>query len=474
MSDNATIIVGETAQSGQDDLIIGLDSSLSDETKIKVVGVGGGGCNAVNNMVNRGLTGVELIAVNTDLQALKACATPHQIQIGKETTGGKGAGSNPEKGKISAQENIEELRAALKDSDMVVVTCGMGGGTGTGAAPVIAQLAQEMGALVVGIVTLPFSWEGQERLKYANDGIAELRKYIDSLIVIPNEKLKSMSDKAIKFKQAFKEVDDVLYRSTSGIAEIIVNYGYMNVDFADVKTVLKGQGDALMGVGRAKGENRAVEAVENALNSPFFEDISIKGARQALINIVVSEDLAMQEITDVFDKFREYTGDGVTIKQGVMFDNDLGDELQVTILATGFHRKVAETEKTNDNLAEVSKTQKAMTFQDFIDSRDDMDRQSDRGFQTRTDISHLKKPVGNEQLKDLDPPAFIRRSKKFKNDEVSPIQSIISTAEKVNSKYESERLKTNKKEVNTKEEHNDLAMENIREGHPAFLRKIMD
>jgi len=474
MSDNATITIGEAEKSEHNDLIIGLDSPSAGETKIKVVGVGGGGCNAVNNMVDRGLNGVELIAVNTDLQALKACITPNQIQIGKETTGGKGAGSNPEKGKISAQENIEEIRNALKDSDMVFITCGMGGGTGTGAAPVIAQLAQELGSLVVGIVTFPFSWEGEERRRYATDGIAELRKFIDALIVIPNDKLIDMSDKAIKFKQAFKEVDDVLFRSTSGIAEIIVNYGYMNVDFADVKTVLKGQGDALMGVGRAKGENRAVEAVENALNSPFFEDISIKGARQALINIVVSEDFAMHEITQVFDKFREYTGEGVTIKQGVMFDNDLEDELQVTILATGFHRKTEEVETTNETLADVSNTPKPITFQDIIDSnKKQKTKDNETVFTPQVDITRIKKPVGNEELKEYDTPTFARKAIKFSSNAV-PVGNIISTAEQVNSKYESERLKTNKNEHDVKEEHNDLAMENSRSGHPAFLRKIMD
>ncbi len=446
----------------------------NDGTKIKVVGVGGGGCNAVNNMVDRGLDGVDLIAVNTDLQALNASKTRTLIQIGKETTMGKGAGSIPEVGKKSAEESIDELREALKDSDMVFVTCGMGGGTGTGASPVIAKIAQDIGALVVGIVTSPFSWEGPDRTKYANDGIAEFRKFIDALIVIPNDKLIDSMDKKISFMQAYKEVDEVLYKATSGIAEIIVKHGYVNVDFADVKTVMKDKGDTLMGVGIATGEHRAIEATENALNSPFLDGISIRGAQYALINITVGPDLGFHEVDEVLKKFREYAGDHVNIIHGVMIENDMSEDLKVTVVATGFSKQEASTAKDDAPAVDMDKPQ-ALSFQDLIKANKTVKKSNVGKIRTGGGIAaHLSKPKGDDELKVYEEPAYKRREG-TKYSETQSYSPVISPAEQAASKYEAEIPKVAKKKGETmKQEHNDIAIESRNSHKPAFLRKIMD
>lgn len=449
----------------------------NDDTKIKVVGVGGGGCNAINNMISKGLNGVELIAVNTDMQALRANKSENTLQIGEELTGGKGAGSIPEVGKKAAEESIEDLRESLKDSDMIFITCGMGGGTGTGASPVIAKVAKDLGALVVGIVTLPFAWEGPEKARFAKDGIAELRKHIDALIIIPNDKLIDTNDRKITFLQAYSEVDDVLYRATSGIAEIIVKHGYVNVDFSDVKTVMANQGDTLMGVGIAKGENRAVEATDNALNSPFLDGISIKGAKHALINIVAGSDLGMYETDDVLKKFREYAGEDVNIIYGIMLNEEPNEEFKVTIVATGFHSEAdqKDTKDEENKIFEDLHNEHSSTFKDLLSNT------SKKPIQQLHNVGapkpelntgeRLSKPKGNKELKHYESPAYTRRPVKFSVSDKGDA-TIISTAEKVNSKYEWANAEKNVK--NAKQEHNDIAMENSESHKPAFLRKIMD
>ncbi len=322
--------------------MIELDTTASYGAKIRVVGVGGGGGNAINSMILRGLSGVDFIAANTDVQALRANLAPTKIQVGKDYTRGLGAGADPAVGEKSIEENIEEIKEALGSSDMIFVTAGMGGGTGTGGAPVVARVGREMGALVVGIVTKPFQWEARKRNAVAEAGIEELRKHVDALIVIPNQKLMSVIDKKTSFKEAFQKVDDVLYNATRGIADIISGHGYINVDFADVRTIMKGMGDALMGIGSATGENRAKEAAENALNSPLLEGISIKGAQGVLVNISAGSNLAMYEIDEAIRIIEAAAGEDVNLIQGIVLDETLEDEIRITVVATGFEKKEAE------------------------------------------------------------------------------------------------------------------------------------
>lgn len=329
--------------------------------KIRVAGVGGGGCNAINNMIKRGLHGVDMIAMNTDIQALNRCLTDKLIQLGPNITGGKGAGSVPDVGKAAAEESIDEIKDALKDSDMVFITCGMGGGTGTGAAPIVAKIAKELKkdikgdpkrenedkALVVGIVTTPFDWEGPDRRFFADEGIKELRKHIDSLIIIPNQKLIDTTDKKIRFSEAYKKVDEILYNATAGISEIITEEGYINVDFADVCTVMRAKGDALMGIGTARGENRAIEATENALNSPLLDGISITGATKALVNITAGDEFGLHEMNEVLSTISRIAGKDINIIHGVVIREQEQEDIKVSVVATGFAPFVEMKEETN-------------------------------------------------------------------------------------------------------------------------------
>ena len=319
--------------------------------KLKVVGVGGGGGNAINSMIERGLEGCEFIAVNTDVQALSKNSAPQKVQVGKELTRGLGAGANPDVGRDASEEDRTELAEVLVNSDMVFVTAGMGGGTGTGSAPVIAQVAKEQGALVVGIVTRPFNWEGKPRQNNADKGIVELREHVDTLIVVPNQKLLSIIDKNTSLQDAFRKVDDVLYNATSGIARIITGQGYINVDFADVRTIMQEMGEALMGTGMADGEDRAVEAAQNAISSPLLEGISIAGSQGALINIAASSSLTMMEIDEAVDVVYKAVGQDANIIFGVVIDETLEDAMSVTVIATGFNKK-AEAAKQEEKTGE--------------------------------------------------------------------------------------------------------------------------
>jgi len=304
--------------------------------KIKVIGVGGGGGNAVNTMVESRILGVEFIAANTDCQALENSKADVKLQIGPAVTKGLGAGANPEKGRESAEESIEEIKRLLKGSDMVFVTAGMGGGTGTGAAPVVARVAKEMGALTVAVTTKPFVFEGRSRMRNADAGWEELRKHVDTIITIPNDRLLSLSQKGARFIDGMKMVDDVLVQAVKGITDLINLPGYINPDFADVRTVMNQMGPALMGAGTATGANRATEAVNMAIASPLLQDISIDGAKGVLVNISAREDtLTMAEVTEATSRIYDEVHDDANIILGVIFDDNLGDELRVTVIATG-------------------------------------------------------------------------------------------------------------------------------------------
>ena len=327
--------------------------------KIKVVGCGGGGNNAVNRMIESGVKGVDFIVANTDLQVLNNSKAPVKIQIGVELTNGLGAGGKPEVGRESALESKSELEAALAGADMVFITCGMGGGTGTGAAPVIADIAHSMGALTVGIVTKPFSFEGKKRMDNALAGIEELRKHVDTLIVIPNDKLREIIDKSTPLLESFKEVDNVLRRSVQSISDLIAVAGLINLDFADVKAVMEKKGDAVIGIGMGIGEGRAAEAARQAVSSPLLE-ISISGATDAIINVTGGANLTLFEVEEAAEVIRSSANTDINTIFGAVINENLTDEIIVTVIATGFE----DTKKPQH----VAREEKKL---DIIDDEDD-------------------------------------------------------------------------------------------------------
>ncbi len=303
--------------------------------KIKVIGVGGAGGNAVNNMIDSKLQGVRFIAANTDAQALDVSKAQDRIQIGELLTEGLGAGANPQVGRDAAVENLDEIRAALDGSHMVFITAGFGGGTGTGAAPVIAQACKDLGALTVAVVSKPFSFEGRKRARQAEEGISALKEVADTVITIPNDRLRGLASKNARMVDMFKKADEILLHSVKGITDLIMIPGLVNLDFADVKTTMQKAGLAIMGIGIASGENRAVEAAERAISHPLLEDISIAGAKGVLMNITSSSDLTLEEMTEASDKIYEEVGDDAEIIWGQAIDESLGDEMRVTVIATG-------------------------------------------------------------------------------------------------------------------------------------------
>ncbi|MGO3400524.1 MAG: cell division protein FtsZ [Lentilactobacillus parabuchneri] len=318
-----------------------LDSTDNHGANIKVIGVGGGGSNAVNTMINSDVKGVEFIVANTDVQALATSKAETRIQLGPKLTRGLGAGSNPDIGAKAAEESEEALTEALEGADMVFVTAGMGGGTGNGAAPIVAKIAKDQGALTVGVVTRPFSFEGPRRAKYADEGVAQLKENVDTLIVISNNRLLEMVDKKTPMMDAFKEADNVLRQGVQGISDLITSPGYVNLDFADVKTTMQDQGSALMGVGTSNGENRTAEATKKAISSPLLE-VSIDGAEQVLLNITGGPDLSLFEAQDASDIVSQAATSDVNIIFGTSIDESLGDEVRVTVIATGIDKKKAE------------------------------------------------------------------------------------------------------------------------------------
>ncbi len=320
--------------------------------KIKVVGVGGGGMNAVNRMINGGVKNVEFVVINTDKQVLDVSPAETKLQIGKNVTNGLGAGANPETGREAAIESKDEIRSALEGADMVFVTCGMGGGTGTGASPVVAEIAQDLGALTVGIVTKPFRFEGNRRMEQAIIGVDELKKHVDSLIVIPNDKLRDIIDKSTSMSDAFREVDNVLHRGVQSISDLIAVSGLINLDFADVKAVMENRGNALIGIGLATGENRAIEAAKQAVSSPLLET-SIVGATDAIINVTGGKTLTLFEAEDAAEVVRASANTDINIIFGAVINENLDDEVIVTVIATGFDD---ENKAKDENIEEPKKS----------------------------------------------------------------------------------------------------------------------
>lgn len=303
--------------------------------KIKVIGVGGAGGNAINNMIASNLNGVKFIAANTDLQALEISRAEIKIQLGEKLTEGLGAGANPQVGRDAAIESGEVVKAALADSHMVFITAGFGGGTGTGAAPIIAGLCKELGILTVAVVTRPFSFEGKKRSRQADEGFDELKKMADTVITIPNDRLRGLASKNARMVDMFKKADEILLHSVKGITDLIIRPGLVNLDFADVKTTMAKAGMAIMGIGVSSGENRAVEAAERAISHPLLEDINISGAKGVLMNITCSSDITMEEMTEASDRIYHEVGDDAEIIWGTVIDDDMGDEMRVTVIATG-------------------------------------------------------------------------------------------------------------------------------------------
>jgi cell division protein FtsZ len=393
--------------------VIELDIKRQPGAQIRVIGVGGGGGNAINSMIEKGLQGVEFVAINTDTQALERNGAKHKIQVGKNLTRGLGAGADPQIGHRAVEEDRDEIARTLDGADMVFITAGMGGGTGTGGAPIVANIAKTIGALVVGIVTKPFNCEGKKRLAQAEMGIEDLKKHVDTLIVIPNQKLLSIVERTTSLTVAFNIANEVLHNATRGISELITVPGLINVDFADVRTVMREMGDALMGTGVCQGENRAIEAAQSAISSPLLEGVSISGAQGVLVNVTGGKNMSLVEIDEATNVIYEAAGDDANIILGAVIDDRLEEEIMVTVIATGFNRKSA------------SRTAKQPRILDHI-------------------------PSGVQDLKRMDEPAYIRRGIDLS---VNHYRS------------SDERLEKDKEQEKIDKQNPDK---------PAFLRKIMD
>lgn len=321
------------------------------QARIKVVGVGGGGGNALNTMIHSGLEGVEFIAGNTDMQALEANLAPTKIQLGPALTKGLGAGANPDVGRKAALEDVQRVSEALEGADMVFITAGMGGGTGTGAAPIIAQVARDMGALTVGVVTKPFLFEGKRRSRNAEAGIEDLGASVDTIITIPNQKLLNLEEEDMSLLEAFRRADDVLVQAVRGISDLITHSGMINVDFADVKTIMSGMGRALMGTGYGKGDRRAIDAASMAINSPLLDEVSVEGATGILINFTAGPDVRLKEINEAASLVQQEAHEDANIIFGLVTDMDMGDVVKVTVIATGFDAEARPMEEVQPQAA---------------------------------------------------------------------------------------------------------------------------
>jgi cell division protein FtsZ len=373
--------------------------SCGQNAVIKVIGVGGGGGNAVQHMVEANIDGVDFICANTDAQALKSMSARTTLQMGSAITKGLGAGANPDVGRQAAHDDRDRIQEVIEGSDMLFITAGMGGGTGTGAAPVVAQVARELGILTVAVVTKPFPFEGSKRLHVAHNGIKELGQYVDSLITIPNEKLLAVLGKQISLLDAFKSANDVLLGAVQGIAELITRPGLINVDFADVRTVMSEMGMAMMGSGSAKGEDRAREAAEAAIASPLLEDVNLMGAHGILVNVTAGMDLAIGEFEEVGNTVKEFASENATVVVGTVIDPDMRDELRVTVVATGLGEQGLRSSEKPVSL--VQKTKNGEVDYGKLERPTVIRKQPVR-----------KAPVGGNQAEDLDYldiPAFLRR-----------------------------------------------------------------
>ncbi len=335
----------------------------SGHAKIKVFGVGGAGLNAINNMIRSGLGGVEFYGANTDAQQLASSDAPNKIRLGDEITKGLGAGADPEVGYAAARESIEQIRKSLSGADMVFITAGMGGGTGTLASSVVAEIAREVGALTVGVVTKPFMFEGKRRMKNAERGIEQLKTQVDTLITIPNQRLLSIAGRNTSLLETFKRADDILFQAVKGISDLITCEGLVNVDFADVRAVMSEMGMAMMGTGESSGDNRAIEAAEKAISSPLLEDLSISGARGILINVTASSDVTLQEVNEAAELVHAEAHEDANIIWGMVIDPDMQDKVRVTVIATGFGDSQSDVAGTTKYAAQVTQQPQAMQAQ---------------------------------------------------------------------------------------------------------------
>ncbi|MBI5644387.1 MAG: cell division protein FtsZ [Deltaproteobacteria bacterium] len=388
--------------------MIEMDDNFNSGAKLKVIGVGGCGGNAVNTMIESGLDGVEFLAANTDSQALDKSRANIKIQLGGALTKGLGAGANPDMGKNAAIESKEYLVEAIKGADMVFITAGMGGGTGTGASPIVAEAAKAAGALVVAVVTKPFAFEGAKKMKQAEDGLKKLKDVVDTVITIPNQRLLSVANKNTSLKEAFQRADEVLLQAVKGISDVIKVSGLVNVDFADVRTIMSEMGQALMGSGVAKGENRAAEAARKAISSPLLEDISINGARGVLINITGSSDMTIHDVNEASSLIHEEAHEDAHIIFGAVIDETMGDEVRVTVIATGFGR-ANELRASKESMREI------IPQADIIDDLDVptvIRHSKEKTFELRShELRRLTKLGGlNADDEDMyDTPTFLRK-----------------------------------------------------------------
>ena len=399
-------------------MLFEFDSLAEQKAKLKVIGIGGAGGNATNRMIQAGMQGVDFIAINTDAQDLENNAAENKIQIGKNLTKGLGAGAQAEVGREAVQSDQEAIEAILEDADMAFVTAGMGGGTGTGAAPMIAKLSREMGILTVGIVTLPFNFEGPKRMNRALEGIAELRKACDTVIAIPNQKLMSIVETDTTVVEAFQLADSVLHQAAKGISDLINVHGLINLDFADVQTIMKKMGEAIMGTGVAQGEERAVLAAQQAISSPLLDEASISGAQGVLVNITGSADLTLLEVDAATNIIFEEAGKDANIIFGAVIDPSLGDEIRVTVIATGFNQGQYVSEK-EPAVEEVAAPIPQRPTQELLDQmnqpvfkqQDDPEEPTVEAPQQETPKPSFKFDDTNPAIygEDLDVPAFIRR-----------------------------------------------------------------
>ena len=397
-------------------MLFEFDSLAEQKANLKVIGVGGAGGNAVNRMIQAGMKGVDFMVINTDAQDLENNAAENKIQIGKNLTRGLGAGAKSEIGRDAIESDKDAVKSLIEGADMVFITAGMGGGTGTGAAPRVAQIAREMGVLTVGIVTLPFNFEGPKRMNRGLAGITELRKVCDTLISIPNQKLMSVVDKNTTVVEAFKLADSVLHHASKGISDLINVHGLVNLDFADVETIMKNMGEAIIGTGTAKGEERAVLAAQQAISSPLLDNASIAGAQGVLVNITGGSDLAIMEVDQATNIIFEEAGQGANIIFGAVIDPSLNDEIMVTVIATGFNHKSSNDEVSNKTIESHIETQqqfKSVTEQENVPLHEQENINLAEPVKQQTDVDEPARlfddlsPAMREN--DLDVPAFIRR-----------------------------------------------------------------
>lgn len=424
------------------------DEKGQDTAKIKVIGVGGGGGNAVNNMINKGLCSVEYIALNTDAQALKNSLADITIQVGSNLTGGLGAGARPEIGREAVEENRHEIDDAIEGADMIFVTAGMGGGTGTGGAPVVSGMAKRKGILTVSIVTTPFDCEGPKRMKYATEGITELKKNCDTVIVIPNERLLDITDDNTTLMEAFDKANEVLYNATRGISDLILMPGLINLDFADVRTTMLDGGAAIMGSAPASGDDRAEIAAREAIHSPLLDGVSIRGARNVLVNISAGSNLGMKETTTATSIIQQEAGENAEIILGTVLDDEMEDEMRVTVIATGFD---LDEESNTAKIAPNASTR--------------LEKTKKQAMSGHSGYSPTGEPFykGETNLKKLDSPAISRHGVKYS-----------SGQEKQEESNEEEQQQSLKKEGDTLLNNRRERIDKSDTDQPAFLRKIMD